>query len=62
MWFVLAIIAILCAGLVVVVRLALAGRPTPDENDPHRQHQVTDPTHPHPDPGVSNHPTGPEHG
>lgn len=59
----LAFVAILSAALVFVVRLALAGRPTPDENDPRRQHVATDPSHPHPEPGGSastDQPTGME--
>ncbi len=59
----LAFVAILSAALVIVVRLALAGRPTPDENDPQRQHVSTDPGHAHPEPGGSpstDQPTGME--
>lgn len=49
MWTVLSIVFVICVILAIVLRSALAGRPTPDENDPTRQHEVTDPHEPHPD-------------
>lgn len=59
----LAFVAILSAAVVVVVRVALAGRSTAAENDPRRQHVATDTSHPHPEPGGSDstdEPTGME--
>ena len=59
MWTLLVFVGILSAALVVVVRLALAGRPTTGENDPRRQHVATDTSHPHPEPGGSGSPDQP---
>ena len=40
MWIAISVVSIVLAMLVVGWRLMVVGRPTPDENDPGRQHEV----------------------
>jgi len=40
MWFVIAVVSVLLAVVVLLWRVAVAGRPTTDDNDPERQHEV----------------------